>query len=100
MSKKKYTPSMVYQSVFFLKQQPLSYDSLPFWIPILDSDRLSQDRPFIERRMVLKCSRQVAKTTNIAILAIGNSITKNNFKTIICQPTDPQRILIDRKSVV
>lgn len=90
MSKKKYTPSMVYQSVFFLKQQPLSYDSLPFWIPILDSDRLSQDRPFIERRMVLKCSRQVAKTTNIAILAIGNSITKNNFKTIICQPTDTQ----------
>jgi hypothetical protein len=91
MSKKvTYTPSMIYQSVFYLKQEPLSYDSLPFWIPILDSNRLSQERPFIERRMVLKCSRQVAKSTNLAIMATGNSIMRNNFKTIICQPTDTQ----------
>ena len=91
MAKKKiYTPSMLYQGMFMLKQQPLSYHHLPFWIPIIDSDRFTVDRPFIERRIVMKCSRQVAKTTNIGILATGNSILYKNFKTIICQPTDTQ----------
>ena len=85
-----YTPSQIYQSVFMLKQEPLSYNSLPFWIPIIDSDRFTKERPVIQRRVVLKCSRQVAKSTNIGFMSIGNSIMHNNFKTIICQPTDTQ----------
>ena len=73
-----------------LKQAPLSYHSLPFWIPIIDSDRFTIRRPVIERRLVLKCSRQVAKTTNIGFMSTANSIMRSNFKTIICQPTDTQ----------
>lgn len=86
----RYTQSMVYQAMFMLKQEPLSYNSLPFWIPIIDSDRFTTQRPVIERRFVFKCSRQVGKSTNIGFMATGNSIMRNNFKTIICQPTDTQ----------
>jgi len=86
----KVTPSMVYQSMFMLKQEPLSYNSLPFWIPIIDSNRFTTQRPVIERRFVFKCSRQVAKSTNIGFMATANSIMRRNFKTIICQPTDTQ----------
>lgn len=81
---------MIYQSIFMLKQEPLSYNSLPFWIPIIDSDRFTLSRPVIERRIVMKCSRQVAKSTNIGFISTANSIMRKNFKTIICQPTDTQ----------
>lgn len=82
--------STYYESVFMFKGAPLSYNAFPFWRDIIDSPRFSDDVDQAYRKEVWQCSRQVAKSTNIGILATGLSLQYNNFITIVAQPTDTQ----------
>lgn len=82
--------SDLYQAWFKINGDQLSYYYLPFWIPIINSPRFSTTVPQMKRRVALKCSRKVAKSTNAAILAAGLSIEYDYFNTIITQPTDSQ----------
>ena len=90
MSNDTIAPSDLYQAIFTFKGAPLSYEFYPFWIDILNSERLSQEVDMSERKMVFKCSRQVAKSTNIGIMSAGMSLRNKNFKIIVTQPTDTQ----------
>jgi len=82
--------SDLYQSIFNFKGSPLSYWDFPYWIPVLNSIRLTESVPQSMRRILLLCSRQVGKSVFIGVNGVGKSIEMDNFTTIITQPTDKQ----------
>ncbi len=84
------TRSDLYQAWFKLDGDALSFKYLPFWIPIINTSRFTLESPQVQRRVILKCSRKVAKSTNAAILATGFAIEHKYFNTIITLPTDAQ----------
>jgi len=85
-------PSDFSQAVFMFKGEPYSLEHFPFWIPIFNSPRLSLDTDMAERKIVLKCSRQVAKSVGDAIFALTNALRHKNFNVLLCMPTDKQVI--------
>lgn len=79
-----------YQSIFKLKDKPLSLDHARFWEPIVNNQRLSKILDKSQRQIVCRTSRQVYKTTTLAMLALGLSVEYDHFTTEILEPTDKQ----------
>ena len=82
--------SAVIQGIFSFKGGDYSLQYFPFWTDIFDSPRLTQQLDQVQRKMVWLCSRQIAKSVGAGALAAGFCITRKNFTTLICQPTDTQ----------
>ena len=85
-----YKRSDVYEELFMLNGEPLTYDYFPFWRDIINSDRLTTEVPQLNRQMLWRFSRQVAKSTNLGILGVGLSLEHKNVNVVITQPTDEQ----------
>ena len=85
-----YDLSAVIQGIFSFKGGDYSLQFFPFWTDIFDSPRLTQQVDQVQRKMVWVCSRQIAKSVSAGALAAGFCITRKNFATMVCQPTDTQ----------
>jgi hypothetical protein len=80
----------VAQGLLQFKGIPYSLEYFPFWVDIMNSPRLTLKVDQAYRKLVLKCSRQVGKSVSTAAIAGTMSYIRDNFTTIIAQPTDKQ----------
>jgi hypothetical protein len=70
--------SDIAQAVLYHLGKPLQLDSHAFMLPVYNSNH---------QRQVLKCSRQVAKSTTIATMQVVESLTHNHWRSLYVSPS-------------
>lgn len=73
--------SDIAQGIIYHLGRPLRLDNHAFMIPIYNNE---------EKRIVLKCSRQVAKTTTIAVLQVLESVLRPHWRSLYVSPSQLQ----------
>lgn len=70
--------SDIAQSIIYHLGRPLRLDNHAFMIPIYNND---------DHRIVLKCSRQVAKSTTIAVIQVLESVLRPHWRSLYVSPS-------------
>jgi hypothetical protein len=76
-----YTRSQLTEALITLDGKAFSFDGWEFYRPIYDAGHVE---------MLLKCGRQVAKTTTGGNMMLTDSISMQHFKTLFVSPTQAQ----------
>lgn len=74
-------PSDIAQGIFWHLGRPLRLDNHAFYLPVYNGNH---------RRIVLKCGRQVAKSTTIAILQVLESVLRPYWRSLYVSPSTLQ----------
>ena len=82
--------SDIAQGLLQFKGMPYSFEYFPFWDDIFNSQRLTVNVDQAYRKLVYKCSRQVGKSVSTGAIAATMSYIRDDFTTVVCQPTDKQ----------
>jgi len=69
------------QALLYLKGKPLRLDDRDYLLPVFNTRK---------RRVILKCGRQVEKSSTVAHLLIADSILINAFRTLYVSPSSMQ----------
>lgn len=78
---KTFTRSVVTEALIHLDGQPFRLDDYPFYRDIYDKTY---------KKMLLKCGRQVCKSTTMNNMAVVNSVAQPHFRTLYLAPSQNQ----------
>ncbi len=82
--------SDVLQGLFMFKNEPLSYDNFPYWVDVVNDQRLTESVDQSQRDVVIVTSRQVGKTSLAGMLCSSFVVQHDKFVMVITMPTDVQ----------